>query len=69
MEKVSKRGSLNASANRRTAEVSGNEIATTDSAWSAELGVDSPLVEDLAQAVRACDWAAAAPLASTCPLT
>ena len=39
-----------------TAEVSGNEIATTVSAWLAELDADSPLVDDLAQAVRAGDW-------------
>jgi hypothetical protein len=44
---------------RRRAEVSGKLIATTVSAWLAELGVDSPLVEDLAQAVRVCDWASA----------
>jgi hypothetical protein len=40
----------------RTAEVSGSEIATTVSAWLAELGADSPMVEDLAQAVRNDDW-------------
>jgi hypothetical protein len=42
----------------RTADVSGNEIETTVSAWLAELGADSPLVEDLAQAVRAGNWSA-----------
>jgi hypothetical protein len=29
------------------------------SAWLAELGADSPLVEDLARAVRTGDWPAA----------
>jgi hypothetical protein len=43
----------------RTVDVPGHEIATTVSAWLAELGADSPLVEDLAQAVRAGDWPAA----------
>jgi hypothetical protein len=42
-----------------TAEVPGSEIATTVSAWLAELDADSPLVEDLADAVRAGDWSAA----------
>lgn len=36
-----------------------HEIATTVSAWLAELGVHSPLVDDLAHAVRAGDWPAA----------
>jgi hypothetical protein len=40
----------------RTAEVPGSEIAITVSAWLAELDADSPLVDDLAQAVRAGDW-------------
>jgi hypothetical protein len=31
-------------------------IATTLSAWLAELGARSPLVDDLARAVRAGDW-------------
>jgi hypothetical protein len=39
-----------------TAEVSESDVATTVSAWLAELGADSPLVDDLAQAVRAGDW-------------
>jgi hypothetical protein len=39
-----------------TAEVSGSEIAITVSTWLAELDADSPLVEDLAYAVRAGDW-------------
>jgi hypothetical protein len=43
----------------RAVEVPGHEIATTVSAWLAELGADSPLVEDLARAVDAGDWPAA----------
>lgn len=40
----------------RTVHVSADEIVTTVSAWLAELGAASPLVEDLAQAVRVGDW-------------
>jgi hypothetical protein len=40
----------------RTADVPGPEIATTVSAWLAELGVDTQLVDELAQAVCAGDW-------------
>ena len=36
-----------------------HEIATTVSAWLAELGGRSPLVDDLAHAVRVGDWPAA----------
>lgn len=43
----------------RTVRVAGDEIATTVSAWLAELGTHSPLVEDLARAARAGDWPAA----------
>ena len=43
----------------RTADVSLHEIATIVSGWLAELGVRSPLVEDLARAVNADDWPAA----------
>ena len=43
----------------RTVRVSGDEIAATVSAWLAELGTRSPLVEDLARAARAGDWTAA----------
>jgi hypothetical protein len=43
----------------RTADVPCSEIPTTVAAWLAELGVTSPLVEDLARAVNADDWAAA----------
>jgi hypothetical protein len=44
---------------RRTVYMRGNEIAATISAWLAELGVDSPMAEDLADAVRAGDWPSA----------
>ena len=40
----------------RTVRVSADEIATAVSAWLAELGAASPLVDDLARAVRAHDW-------------
>lgn len=40
----------------RAVDVAGHEIATTVSAWLAELGAHSPLVEDLARAVHAGDW-------------
>lgn len=43
----------------RAADVPGREIATTVAAWLAELGAHSPLVEDLARAVRTGDWPAA----------
>lgn len=43
---------------QRTAQVTCDAIATTVSAWLAELGVDSPMAEDLAHAVRMGDWAA-----------
>jgi hypothetical protein len=43
----------------RTVEVPCSEIVSTVSAWLAELDAYSPLVEDLAKAVRARDWPAA----------
>ena len=43
----------------RTVHVPCEELVATVSAWLAELGADSPLVEDLARAVRAGDWPAA----------
>jgi hypothetical protein len=43
----------------RTVHVPAHEIALTVSAWLAELGARSPLVEDLARAARAGDWPAA----------
>jgi len=43
----------------RTVCVSGALIAYTVSAWLAELGADSPLVEDLARTVRDGDWTTA----------
>lgn len=43
----------------RTVCVSGNRIVATVSAWLAELGVESPLVDELARAMRAGNWPAA----------
>ena len=43
---------------QRTARVTGYAIATTVSAWLAELGVQSTMTEDLAQAVRSSNWPA-----------
>jgi len=43
----------------RSAHVAAHEIATTVSAWLAELGARSPLVDDLARAVHAGNWPAA----------
>lgn len=43
----------------RTVRVSVDGIVTTVSAWLAELGACSPLVEDLAHTVRDGDWSAA----------
>lgn len=43
----------------RTVRVPGPEIASTVSAWLAELGADSPLVEDFARAACVGDWAVA----------
>lgn len=43
----------------RAARVSSDEIAATVSRWLAELGADSPLVDDLARAVSAGNWSAA----------
>lgn len=42
----------------RTVDVPGHQIAPTVSAWLAELGVESPLVDDLARAAQAGDWPA-----------
>lgn len=42
----------------RAVDVPGHQIAPTVSAWLAELGVESPLVDDLARAVQAGDWPA-----------
>jgi hypothetical protein len=42
-----------------TVEVPADAIATTVSAWLAELGADSPLASDLEKAVHAGDWSAA----------
>jgi len=43
----------------RSVCVSAERIACTVSAWLAELGAHSPLVDDLARTVRAGDWTAA----------
>jgi hypothetical protein len=43
----------------RTVQVRAEGIAPTVSAWLAELGAHSPLVDDLARAACAGDWAAA----------
>jgi hypothetical protein len=43
---------------RRAAHVPVNRIAATVSAWLAELGVDSPMAEDLARAARTGNWPA-----------
>ena len=43
----------------RTVQVHGYEIAAIVSAWLAELGAHSPLVDDLARAARLGDWVAA----------
>lgn len=43
----------------RAVQVPGHQIASIVSAWLAELGADSPLVEDLARAARVGDWASA----------
>ncbi|MBI2697744.1 MAG: hypothetical protein CK429_24990 [Mycobacterium sp.] len=42
----------------RTADVPGHQIAETVASWLAELGVESPLVDDLARAAQAGDWPA-----------
>ena len=38
--------------------VSGDEISATVSAWVAQLGAGSPLVDDLSRAVSSRDWLA-----------
>jgi len=43
----------------RTVHVAADDINSTVSAWLAELGVHSPLVEELARLVRDGEWAAA----------
>lgn len=40
----------------RTVRVTADEIVCTVSAWLAELGAHSPLVDDLARVVRNGDW-------------
>jgi hypothetical protein len=41
---------------RRAARVPGQRIAATVSEWLAELGVQSPMTEELARATSAGDW-------------
>lgn len=48
----------------RTVTVPGCEIATIVSAWLAELGAHSPLVEDLARAACLGDWTTACAVAN-----
>lgn len=43
----------------RTAQVPAEGIVSTVSAWLAELGARSPIVEELARVVRNGDWVAA----------
>jgi hypothetical protein len=43
----------------RAVQVPGHQIASIVSAWLAELGADSPLVEDLARAACVGDWVSA----------
>ena len=43
----------------RTVHVREDQIVATVSAWLAELGASSPLVNDLGRAVRNRDWPAA----------
>lgn len=47
----------------RTVRVPADGIVGAVSAWLAELGVSTPLVEDLALTVRSGDWSAAHALA------
>lgn len=42
----------------RAADVPGHQIASTVATWLAELGVESPLVDELARAAQAGDWPA-----------
>lgn len=43
----------------RIARVTAGEITTTVAGWLSELGVQSPLVDDFAWAVRTGDWSTA----------
>jgi hypothetical protein len=47
------------------ARVPGNEIAATVSSWLADLGAQSPLVDELARAVQHHDWPAAYAIGET----
>lgn len=48
----------------RAAQVTGDEIGNTVAEWLADLGVQSPMVEDLSRAVREGDWPVAHRLAN-----
>ncbi|WP_136245641.1 hypothetical protein [Mycobacterium intracellulare] len=48
----------------RAAQVTGDEIGNTVAEWLADLGVHSPMVEDLTRAVRVGDWPLAHRLAN-----
>jgi hypothetical protein len=47
------------------ARVPGNEIAATVTSWLADLGAQSPLVDELAHAVQHRDWPAAYAIGNT----
>jgi hypothetical protein len=47
------------------AHVAGNEIAATVSSWLADLGAQSPLVDELARAVQHHDWPVAYAIGET----
>jgi hypothetical protein len=48
---------------RRAVAVSGDRIAETVASWLSELGVQTPLIDALAQAAQHGDWATAHALA------
>ncbi len=50
---------------RNVARVSANQVAATVSSWLADLGAHSPLVDELARAVRDRDWPAAYAIGET----
>lgn len=50
------------------ARVAGNEIAATVASWLADLGAQSPLVDELASAVQHRDWPAAYTIGETLSL-
>lgn len=52
----------------RAVNVAASEVAATMSAWLAELGAHSPLVEDLARAVSSADWPTAHAIGGQLPI-